>query len=370
MSAVPRQLLFILCAALPACLAAGPRAASAATTIEVDDGYDSGTPGWQVDHFAKVQDGLDAASNGDTVLVHPGSYRERLDFGGKHVTLTSEDPTDQDTVDATILDGNDKGSVVTFDSSETNASVLTGFTIKNGKATYGAGVYVSGASPTITHNTFIDNNATFTSEGGQGGGIYCTGATTPVIASNTFTQNIATYWGGAICLVQSSGTISGNTIYGNQAPSGYGGAILLSDQCYPVIDSNTFNTNLAGIDGGGLWSGASSSPSVTGNTFDGNITQSGNGGAIALVGGSPTISGNTITGQHRLRLRRRHRRGGHDHSHHIGQHHHRQRHERLRPLGRRHLLPGHLARAPSPATSSATTAPSTTAAASTARTRR
>jgi parallel beta-helix repeat protein len=282
MSSRPRSLSALLCL-----LALTFAAAAQGNTLEVGAGHT----------YSKVQDAITAAGAGDTVLVHPGTYKETLNFAGKAITVTSEDPGNQNTVDATILDGNQKGTVVTFGSSETASSVLTGFTIRNGLGRYGGGIYVYGASPTISHNTLIDNEARYASgdlASGQGGGILCYQANSPVISSNTITENVATYWGGGICMYEAAGTITGNTIFGNQASSGWGGGILLTGDSNPTISSNAINVNLAAIDGGGLWTGAGSSPVVSGNTFDGNQTQSGNGGGLAITDGTPTVTGNTI----------------------------------------------------------------------------
>jgi len=48
------------------------------TTVYVDDGFDSSTPGWGVDHFAKIQDGINAVAEGGTVNVLPGTYQEQI----------------------------------------------------------------------------------------------------------------------------------------------------------------------------------------------------------------------------------------------------------------------------------------------------
>jgi hypothetical protein len=74
-----------------------------------------------------IQAGINAASNGDTVLVAPGTYTENINFGGKAITVTSSGGPS-----VTIIDGGAKGTVVTFNTGETTSSVLSGFTIQNG----------------------------------------------------------------------------------------------------------------------------------------------------------------------------------------------------------------------------------------------
>ncbi len=44
--------------------------------IYVDDDYDSSTPGWQVDHFDSIQDGIDAVEENGTIYVYNGIYYE------------------------------------------------------------------------------------------------------------------------------------------------------------------------------------------------------------------------------------------------------------------------------------------------------
>src|SRR5579864_9486179 len=90
---------------------------------------------------ATIQAAIDAAVNGDTVLVSDGTYTENIDFKGKAITVKSLNGAS-----VTIIDGNAVNTVVTFQSQETAASVLDGFTIRNGAiasgSTTGSGIYV------------------------------------------------------------------------------------------------------------------------------------------------------------------------------------------------------------------------------------
>lgn len=60
---------------------------SAATPVYVDDDFTTLTSGWGVDHFASIQDGIDAVDTGGVVNVAAGEYPEQL-FIGKTITLT------------------------------------------------------------------------------------------------------------------------------------------------------------------------------------------------------------------------------------------------------------------------------------------
>ena len=47
-----------------------------------------------------IQSAIDAARNGDEIIVGPGIYRERIDFLGKSITLRSESGAEY-----TLIDG-------------------------------------------------------------------------------------------------------------------------------------------------------------------------------------------------------------------------------------------------------------------------
>ena len=189
-----------------------------------------------------IQDGIDSATDGDTVIVLPGIYYENIFFNGKNVVLTSTDPDSSAIIASTIIYGGAFGSVVKFDGSETITCILTGFTIRNGAGTFdfgyyfGGGIYGTGCYATIQNNTITGNSAEY------GGGLSdCFGT----IQNNTISGNTAESGGG---LYRCVGTIQNNTITGNLAISGGGLCI-----CDGTVQSNTITDNTASFNGGGLF---------------------------------------------------------------------------------------------------------------------
>jgi hypothetical protein len=88
--------------------------------------------------YTLIQAGINAAVDGDTVLVHDGTYFENITFSGKAITVKSVNGAA-----STIIDANASGSVVTFSSGEGSGSVLDGFTILNGNGNWGGGFAAS-----------------------------------------------------------------------------------------------------------------------------------------------------------------------------------------------------------------------------------
>ena len=84
---------------------------------------------------ATIGAAINAAADGDHVVVAHGTYCESIDFMGKAITVRSNDPTDPAVVAATIIDGGGvEFHVVKCVTGEGPDTVLNGFTITGGFA--------------------------------------------------------------------------------------------------------------------------------------------------------------------------------------------------------------------------------------------
>ena len=210
--------------------------------------------------FSTIQAAINAASNGDIVLVSDGTYtglgNRDIDFNGKAITVRSEFGPE-----GCIIDCEKAGQGFYFHSGENAESVLDGFTIIDGYVETGSGgaILLSDSSGTITNCVFESNFAR------QGGAIACENSSA-TITNCVFRSNSAG--------IQSM----------HSEEAGLGGAIYcIGEYSSPAINSNIFVGNTA--DG-------------YMNTFPpvGSFAIGGNGSAIACAGSSAIISNNLIAG--------------------------------------------------------------------------
>lgn len=230
------------------------------------------------DDQSTIQLGINSSTNGDTILVQPGTYQENISYNAYVVTLASLYLTtgDESYISSTIIEGHTSNSVVIFNGHGENSASLIGFTITGGNAAYGGGVYSSLSSPIISNNVITSNYATY------GGGIYCINSDAQ-INDNTFIENTGMY-GGAACIYQETATLSNNTFDSNTATEWGGGILCYSSECYLYL--NTFTGNSA-ITGGGIYyyysTGVSSNNIVMNNTATNGAGVYSNNGVTTFV---------------------------------------------------------------------------------------
>ncbi len=210
-----------------------------------------------------IQAAIDTSSDGDEIIIHPGTYDEGINVLGKAIHIHSSDGSA-----STEISGNGYPSgLVTCNSGESPDSILEGLTISG---SYFGGMFVGvNSCPTILNCTFSNNSK----DGGPGTGGSGAGLSIymgdPLIVGCLFTGNSA-----------SGGTLS----------AGSGGAVAAYD-AEAIFVNCVFSGNSAGgaAEGeGGLGAAISSlygSPQLINCVFYGNDATEGQygpgkGGAI------------------------------------------------------------------------------------------
>jgi len=278
--------------------------AAAAVTHTVDVG---GTG-----DYLTIQEGIDASSSGDTVLVFPGTYtganNRGLDFGGRNIVLLASGNSSDTSIDC----GNaDRGFY--FHSGEDTTAIVEGFTIRNGLSNSGGGIYCQSATPKFSgcvirdcESTNLGGGATCWTGGHArflccdfienesavfGGGIYAQ-ACSPRWAGCIFRENISNSQGGggAMCYL-CNGTFDDCSFYDNYVTSGRGGGIYTQESDVTVV-SCLFALNEAG-NGGAMALTADSDASVTYTSIVNN-TSTNRGGGIFVDVSAPVIESCTL----------------------------------------------------------------------------
>ena len=231
-----------------------------------------------------IQEAIDAAADGDEVVVADGTYsgawNRDLDFHGKAITVRSENGPANCIIDCQSPYSNYHRGFH-FHTGETEASVVEGLTITNGWIIGdGGGILCDESSPTIRDCVFADNSAF------DGAGIYCClGA--PRVEDCTFRRNVAQRGGGIAC-DSSAPTIVDCTFIDNDVYSTGKGAAVFCTASEPTIARCTMVHNVADHRGGGVHFEANSGGTVTACAFTGN--QATYGGGIACEDSAPLIA--------------------------------------------------------------------------------
>ncbi|MCP4706841.1 MAG: hypothetical protein GY865_19760 [candidate division Zixibacteria bacterium] len=206
-----------------------------------------------------IQAGIDAAVNGDIVIVADGIYtgdgNRDIDFLGKAIVVMTENGPDYTEIDCEGSETEPHRGFY-FQNSESASSELIGFKIHNGYHDHGGAIRIESSSPAISNCNLNNNTATD-----------------------------MTYSGGAISLNNSTSTISNCVINFNTAIGG--GGLFFWESDATLINCIVTN-NIANPGGGGGIHCHGGNPEIVNCTFANN-DGGGWGGGIDYYTGAPTI---------------------------------------------------------------------------------
>jgi hypothetical protein len=306
--------------------------------------------------YPTIQAGIEAASGGDTVLVAEGTYtgdgNRDIVFLGKDIVVHAESGPQHTVVDCGGSESEPHRGFL-FESGESRATVLSGFTVRGGDVTnaadlnQGGGLLIRGgssptivdcvvssntaraggglsivesSSPSIENCVVAENNAPWGTGIGvstspaylyqctvrdnvasghfetTGGGLQCQGSPSPTVVECVFTGNVAATGGGVYCYGFASPVLTDCSFSDNMAVLG---AAIATIRSAPTIETNLFSSNLASDMAGGVYSFASDCQ-IGGCTFSGNRAEDASGLSFGQGGTSvvrATIIHNGLEGE-------------------------------------------------------------------------
>jgi hypothetical protein len=306
------------------CFALAARAIAAAMAIMLLSARAAAQPVLHVpaDH-ATIQDAVNAAPPGGTIIVADGVYsglgNRNINFAGKAITLRSESGAEACTIDVSGALSSPYRAFH-FNNGETAASVVEGFTIRNGvmsrggavlceggssptfrqcvfrsntawtaaESEGGGAVYIVGGSPTFIECEFVQNHVQVNGQHCGGGGVYCTQGSHPSFTECTFSGNVvaglvlAGRGGGGVYMTENSNAqFSDCSFLSNNALGGQAGGLFMVNGCGAAMENCEFRDNLA-TSAGGLSVGLNCQVALESCRFEENFVTV-NGGAFRLT---------------------------------------------------------------------------------------
>lgn len=243
------------------------------------------------DDYPTIQSAINAAVNGDTVVVADGVYtgdgNRDIDFLGKAITVKSENGPENCVIDCNGTETEPHRAFCL----DTNSKII-GFTIIKGDAEEGGAIYCEHESPMVINCVLRNNSAQR-----EGGAIYCCNSN-PTIINCVISDNLSKgsnwmFGGGGIYASSSNINVINSKINKNSAS--YGGGINCQQYSNLTVEACIINDNLAEAEGGwgkdsgyggGICCCEGSSLNIIDSTICNNIAKGGDsgGGGISFNG--------------------------------------------------------------------------------------
>ena len=221
-----------------------------------------------------IQQAVNNATAGDTIIVHDGTYNENVNVNVNHLTIRSENGTANCIVNAS--NSNDYVFEVTF----VDYVNITGFTIENATGLGRRGIYLRDVAHCNISDNIVSNNW---------GGIRLSSSSYNNITGNNVSWN--TGGGDGILVIHSDAGY--NNITDNIADhNGHNGiSIVSSGNC--IVENNTANSNRKyGIH---LCSGSDNN-FITNNTANDNTEEGDSKGIVIEESSNNTLTHNVANG--------------------------------------------------------------------------
>ena len=224
--------------------------------------------------YATIQQAVDAAFYGETVLIAPGSYAQRVSLHDKKITLRGADGAR-----ARLIGDGTAGEIVRISGAGSTGATLEHLTISSGHGETGCGLLIDHAEISARDCVFSDNDA---------GGVVNLGSNSNFFGC-AFTQNGVAIAGGGFRNEGGAPTLADCQVVGNTAGT-FGGGVYSRAGRITIVNSNVSNNaTKSGAWGGGIYSDAGELLAVDTVIEDNASVDS--GGGVFVAGGMAEFSG-------------------------------------------------------------------------------
>ena len=232
--------------------------------------------------YRTIQAAVDAARYGETVLVTPGVYPERVVIDSKRLAIRAAGPAGRVHV---IGDGS-HGPVFSVTGMASNGTSLDGISITGGLGADGCGLQINDAGVVVRNGEFTRN---------EGGGAVSLAADVAYYGC-TFEENGAKVAGGGVRHEGGSATLTNCVIRDNSAGTFGGGLYSHAGKATLVNTRITGNATVSGAWGGGIYCNASELLAINSVIERNGAVDA--GGGVFVAGGEAMLSGCEFSGNY------------------------------------------------------------------------